>query len=198
MQHNLRIAPLITYFKARLPLSTEEESLLFQTIKTKNFSKGEHLLMAGDVSHAFWFCTAGWIRMYYSKEGNDATTYFYSENQFVSAYDSFVHQKPAQMYFQALTEVEVLEITTHAAEQLLAGSKTFEVLARIGMEEEMMVNQQIIASLLTLTPEERYNILLEERPGIFQSIPQHYIASYIGVKPESLSRIKKRAQTRRS
>ncbi|HAA21177.1 MAG TPA: hypothetical protein DCP28_21340 [Cytophagales bacterium] len=136
--------------------------------------------------------------MYYSKGGNDRTTYFYTQGEFVSAYDSFIHQRPALMYFQALTDVEVLEISSGAAEQLLSGSKTFEALARIGMEEEMVVNQHIIASLLTQTPEERYMALLEDQPSIFQTIPQHYIASFLGVQPESLSRIKRRAQQRRT
>jgi len=192
------IQPLLSYFEARLPLSEQDMQLLSQVVKPKLFSKGEHLLMAGEVSRAFWFCTHGWIRMYYSKEGNDRTTYFYTQSQFVSAYDSFIHQRPALMYFQALTDVEVLEISSAAAEQLLTQSVTFEALARIGMEEEMVVNQQIIASLLTLTPEERYLALLVEQPTIFQAIPQHYIASFLGVQPESLSRIKRRAQKRKS
>ncbi|HAA17021.1 MAG TPA: Crp/Fnr family transcriptional regulator [Cytophagales bacterium] len=192
------IQPLIDYFQARLPLSEYDQSLLGKVLKAKRFLKGDHLLMAGDTALAFWFCTKGWIRMYYSKGGNDRTTYFYTQGEFVSAYDSFIHQRPALMYFQALTDVEVLEISSGAAEQLLSGSKTFEALARIGMEEEMVVNQHIIASLLTQTPEERYMALLEDQPSIFQTIPQHYIASFLGVQPESLSRIKRRAQQRRT
>ena len=78
------------------------------------------------------------------------------------------------------------------AMQLLRYSPKFELLARVAMEDELITYQKIIASFLTQNPEERYFNLLENNSSYFQRIPQHYIASFIGVQPESLSRIKKR------
>ncbi|MEL6652342.1 MAG: Crp/Fnr family transcriptional regulator, partial [Bacteroidota bacterium] len=80
----------------------------------------------------------------------------------------------------------------------LKSSPKFEFLARLAMETELIAQQRIIANLLRLKPEERFYELMERQPEIFQRVPQRYIASYIGVKPESLSRIKKRHQLRKS
>lgn len=78
------------------------------------------------------------------------------------------------------------------AEKMLVVHPNFEKLARLVMEEELMNLQEMVSSLITLSPEKRYVQLMQKNPGIFNKVPQIQIASYIGVKPESLSRIKKR------
>lgn len=192
------IQALIEYFKVRQPLSEKEEAFIQSLLPVRNVPKGEYLLKEGDVSKAFWFNLSGIVRMYYTREGQARTTYFYEENTFISAYKSFTRQTPAQMNFQVLEDTLLAEIRVDMVPIILKFSSTFEALARIAMEEEMVVNQEIIASLLTKTPEERYAKLLAEKPALFQRISQHYIASYIGVAPESLSRLKKRVHNRKS
>jgi CRP-like cAMP-binding protein len=177
-------------------LTEEDVSLISQIIPVRHFAKGEYLLKAGQISDAFFFMISGFVRLFYLQEGEEKTTYFYPEGTFVSAYSSFMRQQPASFYFQSTEDTEVAVIGLEASQQLLAHSSKFETLARIAMEEEMISLQEIIASLLTLSPEERYAELLEKNPGIFQKVPQAQIASFIGVKPESLSRIKKRFMER--
>ena len=113
---------------------------------------------------------------------------------FISAYASFMKQTPCPFSLQATEPTEVAVIGLEASGKLLNYSPRFEKLARIAMEEEMISHQEIIASLLTLRPEERYAELLQNNPEIFQRVSQIQIASFIGVQPESLSRIKKRHQ----
>ena len=186
------IHEFISHLNQLVSLSTEEENFLKQTLKVKYCKKNEMILSEGQISSVFYFNLSGFVRLFYLKNGEEKTAYFYPQNSFVSAYESFVHQIPSKLNLQATEETVLIEISVEASQKLLNYSPKFELLARIAMEDELIANQKIIASLLTLTPEERYYNLMEESPEIFQKVPQHQIASYIGVQPESLSRIKKR------
>lgn len=182
----------IKYLQQHVPLNEQDIDFLYKVLSVKSFKKGTILLSEGQISTAFYFNLTGFVRLFYLKNGEERTAFFYPQNTFISAYESFVHQTPSRLNLQATEQTTLVEISVTAATQLLQYSPKFEALARIAMEDELITHQKIIATLLTLTPEERYYNLLDENPLIFQKVPQHYIASYIGVKPESLSRIKKR------
>lgn len=192
------IEKFINHLHQRLPLNSEEEELLRQTLTVKRFDKGDFILQEGSISNAFYFNLSGFVRLFYVKNAAEKTAYFYSEGTFISAYESFVKRRPTAFNLQATEATALVEITLEASGKLLHFSPKFDALARMIMEEELITNQKIIAQLLTLSPEERYLQLLHEQPEIFQKVPQHNIASYIGVQPESLSRIKKRALERES
>lgn len=83
-------------------------------------------------------------------------------------------------------------IRVESAQKLLEFSPQFDFLARVIMEEELIIYQKMVAAFITLNPEQRYLKFLEEKGDLFQRMPQHYIASYLGVSAESLSRIRKR------
>lgn len=150
------------------------------------------MLAEGEVSNAFFFCTKGFVRLYYNLAAGEKTTYFYGEGDFISAYESYVKGTPARFFLQATEPSQVVVISQAAAGQLLQRLPRLEAVARMAMEAELIANQRVIAQLLTLTPAQRYEELLAERPDIFQRVPQRMIASYIGIAPESLSRLKKR------
>ena len=186
----------ITHLNQRLPLSSQEEEKIKETLNVRRYTKGEFLLLEGGIAKSFYFNLSGFVRLFYTREGEERTAYFYPEKTFISPYESFVHQQPSTFSLQATEDTDVVEISLEASVELLAFSPKFEALARIAMEDELIAHQKMIAFLLTLSPEERYQQLLNEQPNIFQRIPQHYLASYIGVKPESLSRIKRRVLKR--
>jgi len=186
------------YLSKYIDLSDDDIKLMHEILVIRHFKKREYLLQEGKVSKSFFFNLAGLIRLFYVNGGEEKTAYFYQEKNFVSAYSSFVHQQPSELNLQAATDVSVVEISVEAAQQLLAHSTKFDAMARIAMEQELINHQAIIASLLTLKPAERYARLLNENPVLFQQIPQRYIASYIGMQPESLSRMKKRIFDKKS
>lgn len=188
----------IKHIGKNIQLNEEDIELLHAVLQIKHFKKKEFLLREGEISKAFFFNLQGLIRLFYLNDGEEKTAYFYPEKTFVSAYSSFVNQKPASLNLQAATEVVVVEISIAASEKLLHYSGKFDVMARIAMEEELINHQAIIASLLCLKPADRYLHLLNANPTLFQQIPQRFIASYLGVKPESLSRIKKRIFDKKS
>jgi len=190
------ITPFINHLNQLLPLKSAEEEMIRQTLRVRQYPKGALLLSEGDIASAFYFNISGFVRLFYTRDGEERTAYFYPEGTFISPYESFVRQQPATLSLQATEETQVVEISLEASAQLLAFSPKFEALARIAMEDELIAHQKMISSLLTLSPEGRYSQLLKEQPTIFQRVPQHYLASYIGVKPESLSRIKRRVLKR--
>lgn len=192
------IENFITHLHAKIPLSEDEKNLIRQTLPIKQYDKGDFILQEGHISKAFYFNLSGFVRLFYVKNAAEKTAYFYPEGTFISAYESFVHRRPAAFNLQATETSQLVKISLAASEKLLHFSSKFDALARMIMEEELIAKQSIIAHLLTLSPEERYLQLLQEQASIFQKVPQHYIASYLGVQPESLSRIKKRALERKS
>ena len=186
------ISTFIEHLEQYLALSVEDKAVLYQTLSTKFFKKGSYILEEGQVSKAFFFNLKGLVRLFYNKGEAEVSAYFYPEGYFISAYESFVKQIPTNMNLQALESTELIQINFSTAAELLAYSPKFETIARIAMEDELITYQKLIATTLTLSPQERYEALLNDHPNLIQRIPQRYLASYIGVKPESLSRIKKR------
>lgn len=179
-----------------MTLTHEEIELLRDKVPIRTYQKGEYLIKAGEISKSFFFNASGFVRLFYLLNGEEKTAYFYGEGSFISAYSSFLKQEPCSFFLQAAEETQVVVISVEASEAILTYSPKFEKLARIAMEEEMVSLQEIIASLITLSPEKRYLELLKRNPEVFQKVPQVQIASFLGVKPESLSRIKKRSMDR--
>lgn len=188
------IEQFIEYMDTREPLSNEEAEFIRAHMPVVTYKRGEYLLREGEVSDRFFFMLDGFVRLYYNVDGEDVTAYFYPEGVFVSAYESYLRGTPAVQNFQAVEDTVVGVITKEAADNALQCFPNMMRVAIAAMEEELVHYQRIIASLLTQIPEQRYLKLLNEHGDYFNRIPQRHIASYIGVKPESLSRIKKRVQ----
>lgn len=184
--------PLITYLDQHLPLEPEEKAYLKEHIPLIKFKKNTVLLQQGAISTAFYFVITGCIRMYYLVDGIEKTTFFYQENDFVSSYESFTKGSPASHYLTTLEDTQVAQFTVSVVANLLSKHPRFEILARIAMEKELAVYQEMIASFITLNAEQRYLKLCNDSPALLQRIPQYHLATYLGVSPETLSRIRKR------
>ena len=182
----------INYLKKYIEITQKDIDFLNEHLTVENYNKGDVIFEEGKVADTFYFNQSGLVRLYYTNEGVENTAFFYTENQFVSAYESFMRRIPARQNFQALEPTSLVAISFNGAQEILQFNHKFEFLAMTAMEEELIVCQRIIESLLSNSPEERYLLLMKTNPEYFERIPQHYIASFIGVKPESLSRIKKR------
>ena len=190
------IDALISHFEKHITLNSEEIDYLRKQVPIINYDKQAYLLREGNTSMHFFFVIKGCVRMFYEVEGIEKTAFFYTENDFISAYESFTKQLPSKSSFQAIEQTQVAGISVNLAADLLRFSPKFAALARIFMEEELIIYQQIISSFITLNAEQRYQHLLTSRPDIVQRVPLHYLATYLGVSPETLSRIRKRIQTR--
>ena len=184
---------LFDHVSSFITINKGEMELLTELTQVKLYKKGEYLLEAGKISKAFYFNATGIVRLFYGVNGEERTGFFYHENSFINPYASFRKQEPSNYYLKALKDTDVIVFRYEILEPLLTKIPKLERLARMIMEQELMVLQEVVEVMVTLSPEERFNRLMDRSPEIFQHVSQTQIASYLGVKPESLSRIKKRS-----
>lgn len=185
---------LVEYFRQIHPLSDVEAQAIEDSMVLKSFAKGTVLLSEGQISTECYFVWEGCVRQYYLVGGEEKTNNFFTEGQWVISLNSFMQQLPADHFFVCAEDTTLVVGNAEQENDLYAQFPKFETISRKVMERVVAEHQQRMASYITDTPEQRYLKLLEGRPDIAQRIPQYQIATYVGVKPESLSRIRKRLQ----
>lgn len=182
----------IKQIKSYIALSDTECSALQKFAELRSYAKNELIFTEGSISNEIYFVTKGCVRLFYNVDGSDKTAFFYTQGKFICAGESYTFNLPAIENYQALEDTELIVLSKVAIEELLAISSRFEVIARIATENELITCQKMIASFITKSAEERYVDLLNNQGELFQRVPQQYIASFLGVSPETLSRIKAR------
>ncbi len=183
---------LINKIKTYVPLSVEDEKVIHGLFHKKELKKGEHLLEAGNVCRHIIFIETGLVRYYINNDGEEKTNYFNKENEFVCDYMSFLPQIPSYVNIQALEDTTIWIISYTGIQEFYKEVTTGERFGRLAIEQVFVSVISQIGSLYTDPPEVRYHKFLSDYFDVGQRIPQYYIASYVGVKPQSLSRIRKR------
>ncbi|MDO3629104.1 Crp/Fnr family transcriptional regulator [Mucilaginibacter sp. BT774] len=179
----------IRYF---IPLSASDEEIVHRLFHKKVFKKGEHLLQAGSICRYITFIETGLVRYYFNSDGEERTNYFNKEGEFVCVYTSFLPQMPSDINIQALEDTTLFVISFNDIQQFYREVEHGERFGRLAVEQVYLDAINQIGSLYTDPPEVRYSKFLSNFRDIAQRIPQYYIASYVGIKPQSLSRIRKR------
>lgn len=183
---------IVQYISQFMPLSEAEAEAVIKNMKIRSFKKGTVLLKEGQVAKLCYFVLKGCIRQYFLVDGEEKTTNFFSEGQPVTSYEGTFKQKPSKFY---LACVEDSILSTSSPEEEVAFFEKFPHLkpaALMAMEEELGKSQGMLSSFILSSPEERYLNLLKTRPDLLDRVPQYQLASFLGVTPESLSRIRKR------
>lgn len=183
---------LLHYFSKIMPISNEEADAIAATMNIKHYKKGEVLLKEGQISTEAYFVLEGCVRQYFLIDGEEKTTNFFTEEQWVISLNSFSNSIPSHHFMACCTDCVLVVGNREKEEDLYHRFPKLETVSRKVMEKVFAEQQEIMVSYTTDSPEQRYLKLLNSRPNLFQIIPQYQIASYIGVKPESLSRIRKR------
>ncbi|MEJ2196891.1 MAG: Crp/Fnr family transcriptional regulator [Ignavibacteriaceae bacterium] len=173
---------------------TEEEINQYLNFLTqKSLRKKEHLLMAGDVCNQIAYINKGCLRRYIIDEhSKEVILNFSLEDYWIGDLESFIFRRPTIYYIQALEESELLLLSR---ENFLRVSKEIPKFKRFHDEKVQRNHYNTLKRLSvakSATPEEKYLSLMKEQPQLFQRVPLHYIASYLGIEPESLSRLRKR------
>lgn len=183
---------LLKYFQRIMPLSKEEIEAIVETMTIKQFKKGTVLLKEGQISTEVYFVLEGCVRQFYLVDGDEKTNNFFTEEQWVISMQSFGQQKPSDHFLDCCMDSSLVVGNREKEEYLYKRFPKLETVSRKVMMKVFAEQQEIMSTYTTDTPEQRYVKLLKSRPDLFQKIPQYQIASYVGVKPESLSRIRKR------
>ena len=175
-----------------MPLTEEEARAITETMTIRQYSKGTVLLKEGQVSTEVYFVLEGCVRQFYLVDGEEKTANFFTEEQWVISMNSFSQNQPSNHFLDCCIDSTLVVGNRDKEESLYRRFPKFETVSRKVMEKVFAEQQEIMSSYTTDTAEQRYLKLLKARPDLFQKIPQYQIASYVGVKPESLSRIRKR------
>lgn len=174
------------------PMSDSDWEFFASKLQKVILSKHSILLKLGEVENHLSFISKGVIRLFIPREVDDLTFGFLFENQFVTAYDSFLTRTPSEYQIETLTDTVLWQISHNDLEEVYNTTSSGNIIGRKMAENMFLIKSKRELSLLSKTAEERYLDLFPDRPKLLQQIPLKYIASYIGVTPQALSRIRRR------
>jgi CRP-like cAMP-binding protein len=186
---------LIAYFSRFFPLSKAEKDCIKQDMEIREFSRGSMLQKEGELAMYSYFVLKGCVRQFRLVDGDEKTLNFFIEEDWII---SPPEGKEISTYSLSCLEGCFLVLGNEEK-----GKKIFEQFPRLQeisgkiLEKEFLRQQNRMAAFMTASPEKRYLQILEERPDLIERVPLFQLASYIGIKPESLSRIRNRISTRR-
>lgn len=158
-----------------------------KTLPTKS-----HLFWAGNQMRHLWFVESGLVRAYRILEGEDYTFFFFPKGQFAVDFESYLTGQVSPLFLETLFPTEVWEFAKVDLYTLYQQHPAMERLGRLMAERAYLSATQRLKQHQTASLESRYKALIDQAPELFQQVPQYHIASYLGVKPQSLSRLKAR------
>lgn len=188
---------LFSFIEKYISLTDEEKNALLSLNLFRSVKKGTVLLKEGQKSQESYFVLRGCIRVYYMIDGEEKTTAFYTEMDAFTPH--CVINQTGSDYFISCVEDSILTVSTADMEaEVNSQFPKFEIMCR-KLSEELLAKQQInFDEFKTSSPEQRYLNLIQKRPDLIQRVPQHQLASYLGIQPQSLSRLRARILEKKS
>jgi CRP-like cAMP-binding protein len=183
---------LLNIISKEVPLSDTDINLCKTYLEPVLFPKNRIIEEEGKVPQYLYFIVKGFMRLFhYNEHGDEITTHINCPPGFFTAYFNFNTQTKATENVECITECELLRITKNNLDLLTSQSPAFKDFSIRVFQQVLVYNENRSKELATLTAEQRYKKLIENYPGIIHHVPVQYIASFLGMKPESLSRIRK-------
>jgi CRP-like cAMP-binding protein len=182
---------LLKVVEQTVHISQVERELIATLFKEKTYKKGSFFLQEGDVCRQIGFISSGLVRYYINNEGEDKTYDFGQENEFVCNYESFVPQQPSRQSIQALEDCTLQIISYNDLQTFYKEVANGNRFGRLVIEQVFIKTLRELNSFYTDSPVRRYEKFILEHPDLQQRVSQYHIASFVGVQPQSLSRIRK-------
>ncbi|MBP2833798.1 Crp/Fnr family transcriptional regulator [Aquimarina sp. U1-2] len=184
---------MLREFLLQISSFTEDEvQTLLDSGTLKKAKVNETIFLAGNYFSKLWFLNNGIVRAFRIINGEDYTFFFFTKQNFAVDYQSYLTGEKSPLFFESLTDVEYVEFTKESIEKIYQTIPSFEKVGRIMSENAYLSATERLKQFQAELLEVRYEKLMERDPELFQQIPQYHIASYLGVKPQSLSRIRAR------
>ena len=182
---------LFDFISKYISITEEEKNAIISLDIFHSIKKGTVLLKEGQESKESYFVLKGCIRIYYIIDGEEKTTAFYTEMDALTP-PCVISQTPSECYISCVEDSIILVSNEDMSEEVNSKFPKFDIMCR-KFSEELLAKQQInFDEFKTSSPEQRYLNLLKNRPDLIQRVPQHQLASFLGIKPQSLSRLRAR------
>lgn len=175
-----------------IDLTKEEKQGILEAFPIKTYVKETNLLKEGQIARDAFLVIKGCVRKYSIEDGEEKTSAFYTELESAVNFDSISNNSPSKYYFTCTEDSIIAILNSEKENALYKKFPRFGEVCRVEMEKMLGVSQEDLSTFINSTPKERYLDLLKNRPDLIQRVPQYQLASYLSVKPETLSRIRKR------
>ena len=182
---------LFNFISKYVSLNEEEKNVLLSLDIFRSIKKGTILLKEGQKSKESYFVLKGCLRTYYVLDGEERTTAFYTEMDALTP-PCVINKTPSEYYVSCIEDSILLISNSDMEVEVNSKFPKFDIICRM-LSEELLAKERIdFDEFKTSSPEQRYINLLQKRPDLIQRVPQHQLASYLGIKPQSLSRLRAR------
>jgi CRP-like cAMP-binding protein len=189
---------LLAYFKRNFVLTAEDIALIKSLFIPKEIKKGEFMLREGEIPKYGAFVCKGFLRSYFiDNKGKEHIIQFAPENWWISAKPDGSQQTPSSVFIDAIEDSEVLLIDRAGHITMMEKIPGYAALFLSGIQKRGEAKEKRIVHSLAATAEERYSDFLRTYPNIVQRVPQHMLASYLGITPETVSRIRRKAMSKK-
>jgi CRP/FNR family transcriptional regulator, anaerobic regulatory protein len=183
---------LLQFLSTIYPLSTSLQEHLYGILKQRRLSKKEYLLRAGHVCRNICFISNGLLRCFYLKDDQEVSAWFMKEGDVIVSVESFFYQKESYESIQAIEDCELYCIEHGQLEQIYRTYPEFNFVARVLLQKYYTLSEQRLYSLRMQRSQERYEYLVQHHPELILRVPAKFLASYLGITEETLSRIRSR------
>ncbi len=191
-------AELLEHIHAHADIDQDEAEIILRAFKSKTIHKHEHILSPGEICRHETFIISGCFKMsYVDSQGAEHVASFGVENWYISDFYSFLSEKPSIYTITALEDSQILQIFKPDLDRLLNTIRGMERYYRILFQNAFVSLQSRTMEQISATAEERYSTFLKRYPGFQNRVPQYLIASYLGISPQFLSKIRRRAAHRK-
>jgi CRP/FNR family transcriptional regulator, anaerobic regulatory protein len=202
MKENLSkasIEPLLDYFNRLLPLNKDEQELVSSKFQPRFFRKRQYVLQEGDVCTQYNFVVRGCLRMYkIDEQGSTHILQFAAENWWIVDLGSFYSEGPSELNIDALEDTVVLQISHNNLVELYTSAPKFHRIFRVLIENSFVQLQKRLLQYISSSAEQRYQLFLDTYAHLVNRLSQTQIASFLGITPEFLSRLRNKLSKSKS
>lgn len=171
--------------------SEKDQTEILKSFHKLQLKKNDYFVKEGAICHYFCFVESGILQHSIEVSGEEKTTYLALRNSFTASLSSFLNQSKSRKGIKALVETELWAVDLKTFKNLIENNRAFHTFYYDLIEKQICLIDDYRIDLLTLTPEERYNKLLQTEPKLLQEVPLHYLASFLGISNRHMSRIRK-------